>query len=404
MRDTVYTNTINRKDPSKRNKSPIKRSKYGVGKEIGGEIYLHAKYADRIPQSLLEPALDILRSNQETANFNYNVIVFPNKLDNSKEHYVKFVNCSGFDTEREPLRGEGYKVDIDNNTIKRMSGDKTIYHHKWLWVDDDYDGFNVDDSYNWSKQWLGTLDEPANGNSVDGWKTQLAKYNLKEHKTMKINENHIRAIVRKILSEELAQQHGSPLTSLDQVAATFTKFKDWKGRNLDIGGGKYDTATKYMQDTYGVENLVFDPFNRDPEWNKKVALAIEEGGADTVTVNNVLNVIKEIDVIDNIILQASQALKPNGIAYFLIYQGNESGEGKITRTVKDKGEESWSWQRNEIAPLYVPLIEKHFGNVRLKSPKSNVIIATDPLDSEALALWDFDGEYNGNSRRFKFNR
>ena len=79
---------------------------------------------------------------------------------------------------REPLRGEGYKINLDDGSVKRMAGDNTIYHHKWTWVDDDYDGFNVDDSYNWSKEWLNTLEEPANGNSLQGWNTQLGKYNL----------------------------------------------------------------------------------------------------------------------------------------------------------------------------------------------------------------------------------
>lgn len=61
IRPTLYTNTINKKDANKRNHSPIKRSKYGVGKNIGGEIYIHVNYVNRIPQNLYETALKILR-------------------------------------------------------------------------------------------------------------------------------------------------------------------------------------------------------------------------------------------------------------------------------------------------------------------------------------------------------
>lgn len=179
-RDPLYTNTINRKDPTKRNKTFIGRDKkYGVGKHIGGEIYVHKNYADRISQNMYENGLFILNKDPQFKDFQFNLVVFPDKLENSKEPYVKFVNCTTFDSDREPLRGEGYKVDLTDGSIKRMNGDNTIYHHKWQWVDDDYDGFNVDDSYNWSKEWLGKLDEPANGNSINGWKTQLQKYGLK---------------------------------------------------------------------------------------------------------------------------------------------------------------------------------------------------------------------------------
>jgi hypothetical protein len=179
-RDPLYTNTINRKDPTKRNKTFIGRDKkYGVGKHIGGEIYVHRNYANRLSQDMYEQGISILENNPQFRDFQFNLVVFPDKLENSKEPYVKFVNCTTFDSDREPLRGEGYKVNLTDGSIKRMSGDNTIYHHKWQWVDDDYDGFNVDDSYNWSKEWLGRLDEPANGNSINGWKTQLQKYSLK---------------------------------------------------------------------------------------------------------------------------------------------------------------------------------------------------------------------------------
>lgn len=179
-RDPLYTNTINRKDTTKRNKTFIGRDKkYGVGKHIGGEIYVHKNYANRISQDMYEKGASILENNPQFKDFQFNLVVFPDKLENSKELYVKFVNCTTFDSDREPLRGEGYKVNLSDGSIKRMNGDNTIYHHKWQWVDDDYDGFNVDDSYNWSKEWLGKLDEPANGNSINGWKTQLQKYGLK---------------------------------------------------------------------------------------------------------------------------------------------------------------------------------------------------------------------------------
>ena len=42
--------------------------------------------------------------------------------------------------------------------------------------------------------------------------------------------------------------------------------KSQKGhRNLDVGGGKFNTATEHVKKYYGVTNLVFDPYNVYPQ-------------------------------------------------------------------------------------------------------------------------------------------
>ena len=74
--------------------------------------------------------------------------------------------------------------------------------------------------------------------------------------------------------------------------------------NLDIGGGKYDAGTQFLAEK-GVENLVFDPFNRDAAENQNVFERMTAGGVDSVTCNNVLNVIAEPEQRSNVILQAA---------------------------------------------------------------------------------------------------
>ena len=54
----------------------------------------------------------------------------------------------------------------------------TIYHHKWLFVKDDYTGFDIDESYEWSKEWLSKLPEKADGTNQERWINQLRKYNI----------------------------------------------------------------------------------------------------------------------------------------------------------------------------------------------------------------------------------
>ena len=57
--------------------SPIKRSnRYGVGKEIGGDIYFHRMYADRIvPADILENAEQALEENYPRFEYNWGHIV-----------------------------------------------------------------------------------------------------------------------------------------------------------------------------------------------------------------------------------------------------------------------------------------------------------------------------------------
>jgi len=103
---------------------------------------------------------------------------------------------------------------------------------------------------------------------------------------------------------------------------------DWKAgtTNADIGGGKYDLMTEYTKER-GVENIVFDPGNRTLEHNRRAVNKIQHR-VDTATVANVLNVLPSEKDMRNVILQAAECLKPNGKAYFLMYEGDKSGNLK----------------------------------------------------------------------------
>ena len=125
------------------------------------------------------------------------------------------------------------------------------------------------------------------------------------------------------------QNRTSANTSINstKVPALFRKIRWIAGtRNLDWGGGKYDTATEYLKQ-YGVQNVIYDPFNRSDEENH-AALA---GTYDTVTLSNVLNVIAERDVRIEAVQGALDHLKPGGRLYISVYEGNHSGVGRRTK-------------------------------------------------------------------------
>jgi SAM-dependent methyltransferase len=167
----------------------------------------------------------------------------------------------------------------------------------------------------------------------------------------------------------LNQEITSADTSVNQVAATFKKVDFEPGtKNLDYGGGKYDAGTDYMK-SIGVENLVYDPFNRTEEHNKDVISKLAKEKASTVTVNNVLNVIAESDARDFVVKDAARYLKPDGTAYFLVYEGDRSGEGKRT---------SKGFQNNKKAEFYLPAVKEHFSEV---SRQGNMIVAREPKAS-----------------------
>lgn len=186
----------------------------------------------------------------------------------------------------------------------------------------------------------------------------------------------------------LQQAHDSAATSINgnKLPAAFNKIKWQEGSvNLDLGGGKFDNATEFLKGK-GVENLIFDPFNRDAEWNKRIAEQVQAGGVDSVTCNNVLNVIDNEASRENVILQASKAIKPEGVAYFYIYEGDKSGIGK------DKGQ--GRWQNNMTAQQYIPEISKYFADVKRRG---QLIEAKNPLPTDEQSVWSFTGAYDGNN-------
>lgn len=152
--------------------SVIKRStKYGVGKEIGGDIYVHKDYAPEVvPSSCWHNALEIL--DKTYPDFQYNCVRW-----SPKTLKASFQEAPDFDTAREPVVGDYITVDCRNGSIS-TGHSNYIWHSKWLWVRNDYDGFNVADSWNWSRRWLSILDEPSDGNGISRWKAQLSRYGL----------------------------------------------------------------------------------------------------------------------------------------------------------------------------------------------------------------------------------
>lgn len=123
-----------------------KRSKYGIGKPMVNNIYVHKQYADLvIPEDILQHGVCVV------GDFPYIILKY-----NIKTDVISFIESLDFNTNPEPVVGRSLLVKPDSDQAKVINppSDPWIYHHKWMMVKDDYKGFDVKEAKQRSLQWL----------------------------------------------------------------------------------------------------------------------------------------------------------------------------------------------------------------------------------------------------------
>ena len=124
----------------------LKRTnKFPVGKEIGGCVYAHRLYEKQFPN--INQAKAKLPS-----TFKYHVVKF-----NMRNGYFTFIQSTDFNTNHEPSVQETATVNLNPKgsdwTVRLRNSAGWIYHHKWMFVADDYKGFSVRASKKRSEAW-----------------------------------------------------------------------------------------------------------------------------------------------------------------------------------------------------------------------------------------------------------
>ena len=172
-------------------------------------------------------------------------------------------------------------------------------------------------------------------------------------------------------SKETAHGNGKANGGMGRVPVLFKNI-NWKSGtlNLDYGCGEYSTSERikeFLSDK-GVEYVGYDKFNRTEQENKEAIKAVRDnGGADTVTCANVLNVIKERDVrVNEVIKNIYNLLKNGGTAYFDVYEDKKKDGPK--QTGKDK------FQLFKGIDEYVEEVEEIFGEGNV-TRKGKLLIA-----------------------------
>lgn len=130
-------------------------------------------------------------------------------------------------------------------------------------------------------------------------------------------------------------------------------------RNLDVGGGKFDAGSEHLKNTYGITNLVFDPYNRTKEHNELVEEEVKKTPVDSATSCSVLNVIPNAQDRSAHIRFIYDSLKANGHAFFTVWRGNGTGIPS-------------ELQSNRGAHSYLAEVASIFGKTNVYSPADDI--------------------------------
>lgn len=160
----------------------------------------------------------------------------------------------------------------------------------------------------------------------------------------------------------MKQKYASAKSSIKQIPAGFKivdKYFGWKPftNNLDIGGGKYDLMTIALAEK-NVCNLIYDPHNRTEEHNKNVLSTCNDIFIDTVTIFNVLNVIKEKEIQIEVLNMAYNTLKDRGMIFVRSTYKNPKKVSGVTK--------SGTFQHYLTQKQYLEIVKEVFPNAELK--------------------------------------
>lgn len=130
------------------------------GKYFNQSVYVHKDYAHLVKQ--IDMSIVDEYASELPSDFDYNLI----RYDRSEKKgfvCISFINLVNFDSADTPLVGDAYHVKgygyaHINNRFKRlkfirMKNDPQIKIHKWLYVPQDYKGFDWNKAVEYSERW-----------------------------------------------------------------------------------------------------------------------------------------------------------------------------------------------------------------------------------------------------------
>lgn len=171
--------------------------------------------------------------------------------------------------------------------------------------------------------------------------------------------------------------------SIHYISSIKNKYKE-NSILLDLGCGKFNEKFSKEVLSLGFEYYGCDPFNKPKNENLENLKKCIDGNANVITLNNVLNTIKEDDVIYNILQQAKNIInKENGILIISIYEGVKTKKEKEEykkgiKTDLKPIETRDGFQRRMKTESYLPYLENIFNYFKIvKHNGVKLIIASE---------------------------
>jgi len=288
----------------------IKRSrKYGVGKQVGNTIYLHKSVEDKLPTTVLRNVKDKLPQ-----DFQYTIIKYDEGNGN-----VTFIHSPDWDSSDEPIVGDALLIRGDGSErFIQQKKSPQIYHHKWLFVDDGYGGFNTEESKNRSISWLKVPNIEFNKIGYKNyWDTNVVPH-IEESYDMK-KEIIIEMSYKDISPEEIMRANKSSRSSGAVGPKALTprmviKYINDTGNKdikiLDFGSGK-DAKHTYALRDMGLDVTAHDfSSNINDDHHDPNALNKEY---DIVFASNVLNVQGSEEMMRRTLEDVLKTVKKDGV-------------------------------------------------------------------------------------------
>lgn len=145
-------------------------------KKIGNSIYVHRS---NIKELDIEQIRLVNKRASQLLDSGYGVDTSIIKITGEA---VSFIECEGWDELKEPIVGNAYSVKPDGSVkiTKKRKNNPQIYHHKWMFVSEDYTGFDIEKEKEWSKKWQSVVPKGLSSSlgSQENWLKFLREYGL----------------------------------------------------------------------------------------------------------------------------------------------------------------------------------------------------------------------------------
>lgn len=173
---------------------------------------------------------------------------------------------------------------------------------------------------------------------------------------------------------ESIQEITSANTSRAQLPKTLKAIQQLKMGNenpviLDLGCGRDNNDYKQSLESEGATYFGYDPFNQPLHVNLETIYNCKNGGADLITINNVLNAMSQKEIRKLILEQAENALNEDtGMLMVLTYEGEltakEKAEG-LKKADMQPRETKDGWQNRQKTEFYLDEVKEVFPNVQI---------------------------------------